>query len=90
MKPNHELLYIITLSNHPPPIIKQLPASISFRISYNSANEEIFNKSKNIYKVALKSSGYKNVNLQFTNPSQRKKNTVDYKAKNIMVQSTLQ
>ena len=45
-------------SNHPPNIIKHLPASINRRISDDSCNEHEFNKAKPIYDDALKSSGY--------------------------------
>ena len=57
-KPNDEPQYINTKSNHPPNIIKQLPASINRRISANSCNEHEFNKAKPIYETALKASGY--------------------------------
>ena len=46
------------ITNHPPNIIKQLPASINRRISDISSNEHEFNKAKPIYDDALKSSGY--------------------------------
>ena len=45
-KSNDKILYINTLSNHPLQIIKHLPTSINERLSKNSSNEEIFNKSK--------------------------------------------
>ena len=57
-KPNNLPQYINIKSNHPPNIIKQLPASINRRISDNSCNEHEFNKAKPIYDDALKSSGY--------------------------------
>ena len=57
-KPNDEPQYINTKSNHPPNIIKQLPASINRRISDNSCNEHEFNKAKPIYETAMKASGY--------------------------------
>ena len=57
-KPNNLPQYINIKSNHPPNIIKQLPASINRRISDNSYNEHEFNKAKPIYDDALKSSGY--------------------------------
>ena len=53
-KPDNKLLYIHSLSNHPPQIIKQLPNSISGRLSKNSSNQEIFNIAKVEYKDALK------------------------------------
>ena len=57
-KPNDEPLYINTKSNHPPTIIKQLPAAINRRISDISCNKETFDKAKPIYEKALKSSGF--------------------------------
>ncbi len=57
-KPNNNPLYINTKSNHPPNIIKQLPAAINRRISDISCNETEFNKAKPIYEDALQSSGY--------------------------------
>ena len=46
--------YIHTSSNHPPIIIKQIPKSISRRLSDDSSNIDIFNKCKHIYDNALK------------------------------------
>ena len=57
-KPNNLPQYISIKSNHPPNIIKQLPASINRRTSDNSCNDHEFNKAKPIYDDALKSSGY--------------------------------
>ena len=48
-KPNDHPQYINTKSNHPPNIIKQIPASISRRISDNSSNEDAFNKAKPVH-----------------------------------------
>ena len=58
-KPNNNLLYINTSSNHPPRIIKQLTNSISLRLCENSGNEQVFNTVKPIYEKALHKSGYK-------------------------------
>ena len=41
-KPNDQLLYVSTSSNHPPQIIKQLPTSISNCLSNNSSNKQVF------------------------------------------------
>ena len=57
-KPNDRPMYIHKQSNHPPNIIKNLPASISRRISDISYDEEIFKKASPAYVDALKSSGY--------------------------------
>ena len=74
-KPNDDPIYVHTSSNHPPHIIKQIPAAISKRISPLSHNEESFNTAANTYNDALNSSGYTN-NLEYsaTQPPKRKKN----------------
>ena len=58
-KPNDNLLYIHTSSNHPPQIIKHLPDSIEERLSNNSSKDQVFNSAKPEYEKALKDSGYK-------------------------------
>ena len=58
-KPCNYPLYINAKSNHPPPIIKNLPASISNRISGLSWDSNEFNKASQIYNGALKTSGYR-------------------------------
>ena len=62
---NNPPLYIHKESNHPSSIIKKLPESISKRVSEISSNEAVFNNSKNIYNIALKSSGF-NETLSYT------------------------
>ena len=57
-KPDNYLLYINAKSNHPPSIIKHLPATISTRISSFSCDADEFNKALRVYNDALKSSGY--------------------------------
>ena len=73
-KPNDKLLYIHSLSNHPPQIITQLPNSISERLLKNSFNQEIFNTAKVEFEDALKKSGY-NVDLKYTNSKSEKAKT---------------
>ena len=58
-KPNDQILYINTLSNHPPQVIKQLPSSIEDRLSQNSSDNKIFDSVKKEYEEALQKSGYK-------------------------------
>ena len=65
-KPNDQLLYVNTSSNHPPQIIKQLPISISNRLSNNSSNKQVFHMSKGEYEKTLREGGYKNVSLIYT------------------------
>ena len=52
-------LHISTKSNHPPSIIRQIPASISTRLSSPSPDFMEFDKSSQLYDDALRSSGYK-------------------------------
>ena len=64
-KPNDKLLYIHSLSNHPPNVIKQIPDSIQERLSKNSSNDEIFSIAKCEYEDALKKSEFK-VDFKYT------------------------
>ena len=64
-KPNDTLLYVHTSSNHPQQILKQLPKSINDRLSRNSSNKTIFEKSKLEYEEALRKSGYEKPILSF-------------------------
>ena len=65
-KPNDQILYVNTSSNHPPWIIKQLPISVNNRLSNNSSNKQIFDMSKGEYAKTLRESGYKNISLIYT------------------------
>lgn len=76
-KPNNETLYIDTNSNHPPTIIKHLPAAIGHQISDISSSKELFNKAKPHYKSALKQSGC-NEKLIYT----ERKKSVSHTAQN--------
>jgi len=58
-KPDNYPLYINAKSNHPPSIIKHLPATISTRISSLSCDADEFNKASRVYNDALKTSGYR-------------------------------
>ena len=74
-KPNDKLKYINVSSNHPPQIIKQLPDIINDRLSANSSNKEIFDKSKADYEKGLRESGYNpNLNFQTRPKAKRKRN----------------
>ena len=76
-KPNDEPLYINNLSNHPPSVVQQLPASINKRINKLSCDEQTFNEAVPLYNDALKRSNF-NIELTYeprnnnsTNNSQR-------------------
>ena len=72
-KPNDNLLYIHTSSNHPPQNIKHLPDSIEERLSNNSPCEQLFNSAKPEHEKVLKDSGYKSVELKYRAVIQKRK-----------------
>ena len=57
-KPGDQMQYIHTESNHPPNIIKHIPASIETRLSNLSSTETIIKESTTHYKNNLQQSGY--------------------------------
>ena len=57
-KPDDQIQYIHTESNHPPNIIKHIPASIETRLSNLSSTEIIFKESTKHYENNLRQSGY--------------------------------
>ena len=72
-KPNSQLQYIHTQSNHPPNIKKQLPKMIEKRLSGISYNQEKFDRAKPAYAQALEKSGYKQkLEFQTDNSSRRR------------------
>ena len=56
-KPNSEINYIHSESNHPPTIIKQLPLSVESRLSKLSSDENVFIQVASVYQEALKRAG---------------------------------
>ena len=63
-KPNNNIKYVHTNSNHPTHVIKQIPIGINKRLNRISCDEQHFNKAKNEYEDALKKSGH-NFELKF-------------------------
>ena len=62
---DNDPLYTDVNSNHLPNITRNLPDSISKRISKLSSDEHVFNNTKDLYNNALKNSGYEqNIKLQ--------------------------
>ena len=59
-KPNDKPLYIDRLSNHPPSILRQLPAAISRRLTDISHDVDVFRDAAPLYNKALRDSGYTN------------------------------
>ena len=69
-KPNTDLSYINSKSNHPANIKKEIPKMVSSRISKLSSSREIFEAEKIPFKNALNSAGY---NDDFTySPNQQR------------------
>ena len=63
-KPNNKSLYINASSNRPPSVLKQIPKSVSKRITANSCNEDIFRKSAPFYNSILQDCGF-NENIKY-------------------------
>lgn len=57
-KPNDRPMYIHRLSNHPPNVIKNIPASINRRLTDISSDQAAFAQASPLYDAALKESGY--------------------------------
>ena len=57
MKPNDTPIYVNKNSNHPPKILKNIPAAVNRRLSNISANENVFKEAIPPYQNALKSEG---------------------------------
>ena len=70
-KPNDDPVYINRSSNHPPPIIRELPHSINRRINLLSSNKETFNEAGQTYNDALKRSDFNN-RLKYEPPESSK------------------
>ena len=80
-KPNNETLYIDSNSNHPPTIIKHLPAAIGRRISDISSSKELFNQAKPHYESALKQGGH-DEKLMYTEGKKPATHTAQNRRKN--------
>ena len=58
-KRNQDLRYVNRGSNHPIQIFNHVPKGIEHRLSNNSSNKEIFERSKQEYEEALKNDRYR-------------------------------
>ena len=58
-KPDNDARYINAKSDHPPSVLKQIPAAISRGICTNLSNKLIFENAAPCYNSVLKDSGYK-------------------------------
>ena len=66
-KPTNTPLYVLSKSNHPPSIIKNIPESINRRLSEILSDAGVFNEAAKPYQEALGKSGY-TFKLQFKPP----------------------
>ena len=58
MKENHTPVYVHSQSNHPPLVLKNIPAGVNRRLSRISANKDVFDRACPPYQEALRRSGY--------------------------------
>ena len=68
-KPMSTPLYVHSQSNHPPNIIRNIPATITRRLSSISSDRAVFNEAAPPYQEALRKSGYTH-QLEFKTPPQ--------------------
>jgi Holliday junction resolvase RusA-like endonuclease len=68
MKPNNTPIYINRKSNHPPGIIKNIPAAVNRRLNSISADDGVFKEAIQPYQDALDKSGYEH-QLKYDPPS---------------------
>ena len=73
-KMNNNPRYINANSNHPPSIVRDIPESVSKRITTNSCNENIFNAAAPFYNDILKNCGYINKIKYSPDASSRSRN----------------
>ena len=50
-KPGDRPLYVSAYSNHPPQVLKNIPAGIERRLSDNSANKQVFYEAAPVYQI---------------------------------------
>ena len=75
-KPNNEIYYVHSKSNHPPAVKKNIPLAVNDRLSTLSSNENVFNQNKNLTKRPLMSVGT-HTNLYITLPNKIPKIRID-------------
>ena len=71
IKPGDSPLYVNSNSNHPPQVIKNIPAGINKRISTLSSNKQIFDQAAPLYQRELNRNGYDFV-MKFEQRTKRK------------------
>ena len=75
-KPQNIPQYVNKLSNPPPAVIRNIPASVNKRLSSISSSEAMFKKAAPLYQEALEKSGYSctlKYEPQANNPKQKKR-----------------
>ena len=58
-KPNANVVYVNSKSNHPPQVLKNIPMGVELRLSKLSSNVTCFNGEKSVFQRALNEAGYK-------------------------------
>ena len=81
-KPDGHIQYIHTESNHPPNIVKHIPAAIENRLSNLFSTEILFKESRTLYEDNLRQSGY-NKKLAYKPTDTNHQKHSKYKRKNI-------
>ena len=71
-KPNDTPLYVNVNSNHPPQVLKNIPAGINNRLASISCSEAVFRDAIPIYAEALNASGHPST-LEFKQKTSKKK-----------------
>lgn len=74
-KPNDVPSYIHRRSNHPPTILRNIPAAISRRITDSSSDASAFQQAAPTYDSALKASGYSDTISFLDERKERRRNT---------------
>ena len=72
IKPGDSPLYVNSNSNHPPGVIKNIPAGINKRLSTISSNKQMFENAAPLYQQELDRNGY-NYKLSFDPPTKKKR-----------------
>ena len=83
-KPDDIIQYINKESNHPPSIIKLLPASIEKGLSNNSSDEKIFKEAAIYYEDTLNKAGYLNKLVYHTPSASNQENKNKNRQRNVI------
>ena len=83
LKPNNNIQYVHTASNHPKHVIENIPKGVEKRLSLLSSNEEIFKKAIPPYQEALRKAGHK-YQLKFIPPTQLSQSSKRKRARRVI------